>query len=784
MHAGYDSGTNTIKIDPGVKDTYQREDDDDDDDNKGRRKKRSTGRSGDDDDADTGFQNEYDIVRAMNGGTKSKMDRSKPDRLLAMELQMNRQRALQGLPPLPSATHRTRGLVPGVSPMPIYNPHGLYHSGTTNMNVIPFSRPFEPVVSHSPHSGVLTRPSGETMISSGQDTTGKAFYHPMLSHHGPWVNEKAPEFPIQDVIKDITGSSSSSRGSKTLAGGRRVGKFVQRQPRVFHLDEYDWIKGHTKLENPTNDMIWGQKRSGKSALLDMFWFTLRPPRINAYYGSPGGLKTALVRVPPCFIKSWGQDISGNATNILEKNTGFLHWRKIWDVQREMSEQAILNNISDRIDISIEASFDDVSKDRKFLGSEFFRELAVVGRWYEYGQKHLIHKITQVPPVARDNHDQSFIFMPGKRSQMRALYDELVDDVFTDGKEGWLEWIDCMRQYLPNRGCLVFDFNERSGDIQKTMKYIDGPKNNPQFRTTHNREIDCVVSPACREWCRVQCEKDRLEKARDKLDRERALAAETKFNSNGHDTAAGGIGSITFTGLSEGGSPNTVIKGAPTVIGGVAGTNGGGTGDIRFFNLEDSMTTLARFMHDPRSIVPTVSPTYIPPRSLHAHPHMGSPPPYMITPSPSPVGLMIFDPRMPRPFPPGGSLPVPLVPPPPPPSHLSMMSPSLPTGLPSTSLPSFPSYTILGTPTKVDLPRTAAKRAADEAEIIFPRHVNWDEISYKDYRDRTIDEHSDHYGRDADEPVFFTGRKYGSRYREPDYRRNDPIGFSSDNRVNS
>ena len=157
-----------------------------------------------------------------------------------------------------------------------------------------------------------------------------------------------------------------------------------------------------------------------------------------------------------------------------------------------------------------------------------------------GQKHLVHRITQVRPVIRDNHDGSFIFAPGKKKQQRALFDELVSDVFDSGASGLEDWIDMLRQYTLNHGVVYFDFNKRTGDIDTTMKVID-----PTIDPPDSRAPGLIGCPLYKSHCIEECRKkqgikDQVAKAKIQAEAEKLNLA--KYMEQRKTTT--GTGSVT------------------------------------------------------------------------------------------------------------------------------------------------------------------------------------------------------------------------------------------------
>jgi hypothetical protein len=598
---------------------------------------------------------------------------------------------------------------------------------------------------------------------------------------------------------------------KILSGGRARGKRVKRDTRVFNLQSYDWREHYFKLENPPNDFMWGQKRSGKSTLLELFWLEILPPWAMAYYGSPGGQLTTVGRIPKCFTIPWGID-SENKTNLKkDENLGYLQFQKMMDRQRNMVAEHPF------YDTTVETSWDDISTDAKFIHSTDFAELACKARHYNIGQKHLMHNITQVHPVVRDNHDQSFIFAPGKKRQMRALFEMLVDDVFEEGQEGFLDWVDMVRQYTTNKGCLIFDFNERSGKMETTMFAID-PKYRPP-RSIH-RPSGYIVSPVCVQCCVERCEslkKSRVNQIVTTKLQETDWAKNLKITPDyrqpilppppphyqQQQSTPTMIPPIAYSYPHLHGGLSSVHQYNPYVQ---YPNNSNYSSYSNYNNIQMSTP-----LYTPQLPIYSVTGNYLPQPSTYTHAPFTTPAP---PPSPPPPPSSMLSSIPPYPQHQHHHNPHSTIPdnrqkertddr-----SHKSSSSSaswvddgrykrrnsnddisnarsSIPTGGSSRSSSISihhaaaesakihgPTYTAAGVPKRWIPPQSEAMKRRVEADIKFPTDYNWNEVTYKDFHDNTIDVSSDDYSRESPVPLW---ERAGFQKNQPRYINNQPNG---------
>jgi len=214
-------------------------------------------------------------------------------------------------------------------------------------------------------------------------------------------------------------------------------------------------------------------------------------------------------IPPCYIKPWGKDSQGKRNYSSTANTGLLHFKQFWDEQTKLVA-SIPEDQYASVDFTVETGWDDVSKDKTFMRGQDMTELCIAARHIGIGQLHLFHRHNMVDPTCRDNHDETYIFAPGKRTQIKGLFDDYVCDLFDNGVEGLLDWVDCLRQYTCDFGVLVMDFNGRTGDIDKTMTKI-----NSNLYPLMQKGERYIIGNAqyrnfCVEECKRQAEKRRLE----------------------------------------------------------------------------------------------------------------------------------------------------------------------------------------------------------------------------------------------------------------------------------
>ena len=148
--------------------------------------------------------------------------------------------------------------------------------------------------------------------------------------------------PLTRTIPKPKSNNKNSNATTTLSKkkekglvvkGRKSGEKVGRVTRVFDLFEYDWIENYYKGTTPPNDFFWGQKKAGKSAVLDMFWLMIQPSMILPFCGSAGALATARNRVYPCYINEWGVNALGESIVKLPDNYAYNKLVKIYDVQK-------------------------------------------------------------------------------------------------------------------------------------------------------------------------------------------------------------------------------------------------------------------------------------------------------------------------------------------------------------------------------------------------------------------------------------------------------------------
>lgn len=294
------------------------------------------------------------------------------------------------------------------------------------------------------------------------------------------------------------GKETKGRGGDGAWPRKGKGDKVGRTPREWLLEEYDWMEYFT-CETPPNDIFWGQKKAGKSGALDLFWLLIQCARIMAFCGSPGGRETAERRVWPCFIHDFGLDARNRTTEKLKENVGYLRVLQLVDVQNSFV-LSLRYGTARGMDFVVETSFDDCGQFENWLRSPAFLQFALSGRWYGIGQKHLIHSVVQVPRRVRDNHDKSFVFLPGRTTQQKQLFMYIFDACFDNGKDGVQDFVHLLRTYCVNKGMLVYDFNTGKAEVTACIKKVD-PKRYP---APDDRPPGLVGSAASRTWCLRRC----------------------------------------------------------------------------------------------------------------------------------------------------------------------------------------------------------------------------------------------------------------------------------------
>lgn len=311
--------------------------------------------------------------------------------------------------------------------------------------------------------------------------------------------------PVPSLLTDgaIGGSLRNTESAYTGSSSADNGHVRQRARKQFNLAHYDWNSSITQFENPPNDILWGEKRSGKSTLITRLLMELQPNQILYYWGSIGGKKAANERVLPCYSVRWGYDIDGKPTESIDDNMGLQHLRKVLHDQTEMS-LFFADTHQQQYDYTVWAVLDDIAKDKKFMNSAVAREMATQIRHSNFGYWKLCHKVTQVPTIERDNHDRSFMFAPGRISQYRTLYTELCDNAF----DCFDDFVDLVQQYTTgqnNKGCVVYDFSERAGDANVSFTHI-----NPRISDVRNEPKGLLGAPWCFEVCAQNCRRKYVE----------------------------------------------------------------------------------------------------------------------------------------------------------------------------------------------------------------------------------------------------------------------------------
>jgi hypothetical protein len=311
----------------------------------------------------------------------------------------------------------------------------------------------------------------------------------------------------------LSAARSPPEGSTAMAGPLG-GKFVGRERRVYALEEYDFRKSQdefmTELGGPANCIICGPKRSGKSSFLDAGWCLCMPERPMVFWMGGGGFKAAERRVLPCFVHEWGVDHTGDVVKDIDDGNAYQYVLKLWNVQKSAVVDMLKRKIDPRTvpEAFVDCVWDDCGQDPTWARSRLFKSMQLAGRHNQVGQTHSFHLITMINHESRENIDRLVVFEPNDDRQLQAIYEYQVSGYF-EGKSDtpFDDWIDMARQYIVNKGAVVFRKTE--GKALSNIQSVSPSR----YGKVETRPAYYTGCPDTHWYCQWKCLRDRLNEGR-------------------------------------------------------------------------------------------------------------------------------------------------------------------------------------------------------------------------------------------------------------------------------